>query len=60
MKIKIHSNNARFSGLKVYWFTIVARNGQIVATSETYTRRSGAIRTASRIGLPIDPFLYVA
>ena len=38
---------------KQWYFVIVARNGKIIATSETYKRKSSAEKTMSKLGLPI-------
>lgn len=32
-----------------FFFTLHARNGQVVLTSETYKRRAGAMKTLNRI-----------
>ena len=39
---------------KQWYFVIVARNGKIIATSETYKRKSSAEKTMSRLLLYID------
>lgn len=49
MKIKIKKRDrAPFSPRfdNIFWFTIHARNGQITSTSETYTRKHNAVKTA--------------
>ena len=32
-----------------YWFTINGGNGEVIATSETYTRKHNALKSAHRI-----------
>lgn len=34
---------------KQYYFTVCGRNGQVVLTSETYTRKRDALRAAKKI-----------
>lgn len=48
MKILIHQSKD-----KQYYFTIVASNGRIIATSETYTQKVNCVKTAKRFGLLI-------
>lgn len=44
MKIKIQQAKNR-----QWYFTIHARNGHVIATSETYTRKRDAIRAAENL-----------
>ena len=43
MRIELRDNTAS------YWWVLVARNGQVCATSETYDTRSNALRAAKNM-----------
>lgn len=42
MKFHLHTHKAP----AYYWVTIVSRNGRVVYTSETYTRKASAVASA--------------
>lgn len=45
---------------KQWYFVIVARNGRIIATSETYKRKSSAEKTMSKLELTIDLLNHIS
>ncbi len=48
MKVKIHQS------VDLQWyFVVVGRNGRIIATSETYRTKRGAVKSARLFNLPI-------
>lgn len=46
LKIKIKANPDFWVGERRFWFTVHGLNGQITSTSETYTRKHNAEKTA--------------
>lgn len=50
MKAYLYKN----SRLRLYWFSIKSKNGKIVATSEMYTRKASAIKTAKKLAPVVD------
>ncbi len=56
MKIKLYR-----SGNKQFYFNIVAKNGRVIATSETYLRKVSMLRTINNLfrGVPSGELIDV-
>lgn len=46
-------------GLDQFYYVILAKNGQVLATSETYTRRASARRACNRLNESIGSYLLI-
>lgn len=49
MKISIEKAKVNAKGVQEYYFVIKSRNGQVLATSETYQRKSSARKTINAL-----------
>jgi uncharacterized protein YegP (UPF0339 family) len=46
-------------GPEQFYFVVLAKNGQVLATSETYTRRASARRACNRLNRSIGSYLLI-
>lgn len=57
--LQIRSTKVRAPMPKEFYFVILAKNGQVLATSETYTRRASARRACNRLNQSMGSYLLI-